>query len=396
MKKTFAGAALAMFTVAAHAQSSVMIYGILDQAVTYTNNTGTTNANGTVTPAGSKFALDSLSGTAGSRWGIRGDEDLGGGLHTIFTLESGINIPTGGFGQGGLMWGRQIFVGLRSAQYGQVTLGRQYDSVYNFTMALDAGSLNSNGASMHAGDLDNAAINLRENNSIRYLSPNIKGLTFGGGLALGGVAGDVTNGLQYNFGAQYDTGVGLKVGAAYEFFKNPTGSTSGTGWFTSNGSGTLLSHQLDAGYVSARSYQIAMVAAQYTKGAWTFAGSWSNAEFGNMTSFNGVAVKFNTFDLGVQYMWSPMFSTSVGWNYQTSAGVTRPDGTKVGNQHSNQFYGLAWYSLSKRTGLYAAVGYQDARGVNSQGGRAVADIDNIVDSATGKQVVARIGLRQSF
>lgn len=396
MKKTFAGAALAMFTVAAHAQSSVLIYGILDEAITYTNNTGTSNANGTVTPAGSKFAMDSLSGTAGSRLGFRGDENLGGGLHTIFTMESGVNLPAGSLGQGGLMWGRQIFVGLRSAKFGQVTLGRQYDSVYNFTLLLTSGSLTSNGASMHAGDLDNAAINLRQNNSIRYLSPNIKGLTFGGGLALGGVAGDVTNGLQYNFGTQYDTGVGLKVGAAYEFFKNPTGPSSGTGWFTSNGSGTLLSHQLDAGYVSARSYQIEMIAAQYTKGAWTFAGSWSNAEFGNMTGFNGAAVKFNTFDLGAQYKWTPAFYTSVGWNYQTSAGVTKADGTKVGNQHSNQFYALAWYSLSKRTGLYAAVGYQDASGVNSRGGLAVADIDNIVDSSTAKQVVARIGIRQNF
>ncbi|WP_434667316.1 porin [Paraburkholderia sp. A3BS-1L] len=396
MKKTFAVAALSTFAAAAHAQSSVMVYGILDQAITYTNNTGTTNANGTVTPAGSKIAMDSLSGTAGSRWGIRGDEDLGGGLHTIFTLESGINMPTGGFGQGGLMWGRQIFVGLRNSQYGQVTLGRQYDSVYNFTMVLDAGSLASNGAAMHAGDLDNAAINLRENNSIRYLSPNIRGLTFGGGLALGGVAGDVTNGLQYNFGAQYDTGVGLKVGAAYEFFKNPTGPAGSTGWFTSNGSGTLLSHQLDTGYVSAQSYQIAMIAAQYTKGAWTFAGSWSNAQFGNMRAFNGRSATFNTFDLGAQYMWTPFFSTAVGWNYQTSAGVTKADGTKIGNQHSNQFYMRTSYDLSKRTMLYVAVGYQDSRGVNSQGGRAVADIDNIVDSSTGKQVVARLGIRHNF
>ncbi|WP_322046467.1 porin [Paraburkholderia sp. J67] len=396
MKKILALTALSAFAVSSHAQSSLLLYGILDEALTYTNNTGTTNANGSVTPAGSKFAVDSLSGMYGSRWGLRGDEDLGGGLHTIFTLESGISLPNGGQGQGGLMWGRQIYVGMKSANFGQVTLGRQYDSVYNFTMLLDSGSLTSNGASMHAGDLDNAAINLRQNNSIRYLSPNIKGLTFGGGLAVGGVAGDVTNGLQYNFGAQYDTGVGLKVGAAYEFFKNPIGSSAGTGWFTSNGSGTLLSHALDAGYTSAHNYQIGMVAAQYTKGQWTFAGSWSNAQFGKMTAFDGKTVTFNTFDLGFQYMWTPFFSTAVGWNYQTSTGVTRPDGTKVGNQHSNQFYGRASYNLSKRTALYSAVGYQDSRGVNSLGGRAVADIDNIVDSSTGKQVVFRLGITHFF
>ena len=67
-------------------------------------------------------------GLSGSRLGIRGSEDLGGGLHGIFTLETGINVDDGTSGQGAF-WGRQAFVGLDS-NYGKLTLGRQYGSLF--------------------------------------------------------------------------------------------------------------------------------------------------------------------------------------------------------------------------------------------------------------------------
>ncbi len=65
----------------------------------------------------------------GSRWGLRGTEDLGGGLKAIFVLENGFNVFNGTLGQGGDELGRQAYVGLPTTQFGTVTLGRQYDSV---------------------------------------------------------------------------------------------------------------------------------------------------------------------------------------------------------------------------------------------------------------------------
>ena len=73
----------------------------------------------------------------GLRLGI-GKEDLGGGLKAIFVLENGFNVFNGTLGQGGDMFGRQAYVGLSTAQYGTVTLGRQYDSVVDFTGDLAA------------------------------------------------------------------------------------------------------------------------------------------------------------------------------------------------------------------------------------------------------------------
>ncbi|MET5020409.1 porin, partial [Burkholderia pseudomallei] len=48
----------------------------------------------------------------GSRWGLRGADDLGGGLKAIFVLENGFNSGTGTIGQGGAIFGRQAYVGL--------------------------------------------------------------------------------------------------------------------------------------------------------------------------------------------------------------------------------------------------------------------------------------------
>ncbi|MGH8856299.1 MAG: porin, partial [Telluria sp.] len=65
-------------------------------------------STGTV-PAGAQgnnlWALQS-GNQSGSRWGLRGVEDLGGGLKAIFLLESGFNLDTGTTGQGGRLFGR--------------------------------------------------------------------------------------------------------------------------------------------------------------------------------------------------------------------------------------------------------------------------------------------------
>ena len=81
MKKTLMVAALTgVFATAAHAQSSVTLYGLIDAGLTYTNNQG-----------GSHNFKESSGSISGSRWGLRGSEDLGDGLKAVFDLESGFN-----------------------------------------------------------------------------------------------------------------------------------------------------------------------------------------------------------------------------------------------------------------------------------------------------------------
>jgi len=126
MKKTLISATFPMlfFSTWAHAQSSVTLYGVIDEGFDYISN-----VNG-------KGFYGLVNGEAvGSRWGIRGTEDLGGGLSAIFRLESGFNTNTGKMGQGGLEFGRQAYVGLASKQYGTATLGRQPNSAVDMWSA---------------------------------------------------------------------------------------------------------------------------------------------------------------------------------------------------------------------------------------------------------------------
>ncbi len=111
-KHAIALGVLGLFSGLASAQSSVTLYGVVDVALERLK--------------GATSITRMASGQQqGSRWGVRGTEDLGGGLKATFVLESGINAQSGTLGQGGRAFGRQSFVGL-GAGWGTVRLGRQY------------------------------------------------------------------------------------------------------------------------------------------------------------------------------------------------------------------------------------------------------------------------------
>src|SRR4051812_48614424 len=93
MKKSLlALAVLGAMASAAQAQTSVTLYGIVDGGLLY--RSGLPAVVGTGTDSAWSFG----SGIeATNRWGIRGSEDLGGGLSATFALENGFASGTGGF-----------------------------------------------------------------------------------------------------------------------------------------------------------------------------------------------------------------------------------------------------------------------------------------------------------
>jgi predicted porin len=122
-------AAVLGLPVLASAQTSVTVYGIVDASVRRADNAGATGQSVTSLNDGVYV---------GSRFGLRGSEDLGGGLRAVFTLENGFDPSSGtmqqvnaspGNGSGaapnGRLFGREASVGLDSP-LGLVTLGRQY------------------------------------------------------------------------------------------------------------------------------------------------------------------------------------------------------------------------------------------------------------------------------
>src|SRR5690606_21611484 len=100
---------------AAQAESSVTLYGLIDLG--YMNDHD--DAKGT------SQGIDS-GNESGSRWGIKGEEDLGDGLKAVFQLESGFNADNGTSAQSGRLFGRWAYVGLKSDTLGELRLGRQW------------------------------------------------------------------------------------------------------------------------------------------------------------------------------------------------------------------------------------------------------------------------------
>ncbi|EHP38326.1 porin [Cupriavidus basilensis OR16] len=155
----------------ASAQSAVTLYGVVDTGIEYVNNVGAAKDN--------VARMNTLTGTVPSRWGIRGTEDLGGGLKSLFVLESGFAPDAGTSNQGARLFGRQALVGL-SGPWGQVALGRQYTMLFWATLDPDILGPNVYGS----GSLDSYLPNARADNAVSY-----KG-TFGG----------FTMGATYSFG----------------------------------------------------------------------------------------------------------------------------------------------------------------------------------------------------
>jgi len=158
--KLFAAAVAALAAGGAYAQSSVTLYGVVDAGIEYQNHQP--NATG---QTGSHDVVRLNSGNmSGSRWGLRGVEDLGGGLKGVFVLESGFNVDNGTMGQGNRLFGRQAFVGLQS-NYGTLTLGRHQTPFYDFGLAFDPMAIASN----YSITGQAPEFQARADNSIKYI-----------------------------------------------------------------------------------------------------------------------------------------------------------------------------------------------------------------------------------
>lgn len=165
--KIIALAVLGLCSGLAQAQSSVTLYGVVDLAVERVK--GATSV-----------ARVSSGQQQGSRWGLRGSEDLGGGMKAVFQIESGFNADTGTSGQGGRAFGRQSFVGLTGG-FGGVRLGRQYSPMDD--IAGVAGTKTYDVLSV-VPVIGNGDYN-RVNNAITYLSPSFGGTTLQAQYSLG-------------------------------------------------------------------------------------------------------------------------------------------------------------------------------------------------------------------
>lgn len=363
-RKIIAGLGLALAAGGASAQSSVTIYGVMDAAVEHVTDVGASGGGLTRVP--------SLTGTAPSRLGFRGTEDLGGGLRGLFTLEMGIAPDSGTLNQGGRAFGRQSFVGL-AGPWGSLTLGRQYTML--LWSILDADILGPNIYS--AASLDSYIPNARADNSIAYRG------TFSG----------------FTVGATYSLGRDTVNAGPSPAGTNCAGE-SGTDKKACREWSALLKYDTPA-------WGAALAVDELRGGAGTFAGLTSSALKDTRVSANGYA-KLGAFKLGgglIRRDNEASFATprSDLWYLGAAYSVT-PQLVLDGELFRMKFKGSAnkatmaavraTYNFSKRTAVYATAGR-----INNDGALAFSVSGGQAGSnpiAGGSQTGLAMGIRHSF
>lgn len=218
MKPSIACAVALTAACAAHAQTNVTVYGVLDQGLNKGNGGTATNPGG----QGTSKAW-ALTHATTSRLGFRGSEDLGGGLSAQFQIEHRLNPDTGTLNSGtGVFWNGRSYVQLSSKRLGAVLLGREYTPAYfiqNKSDPFGNDGVGQAGADALWGNYrtpDPSGNGQRASNIVVYKSPGVAGFTaqVAVGLGEGGPAGRVE-------GANVEYGAGpLYVGVGYEKVSN--------------------------------------------------------------------------------------------------------------------------------------------------------------------------------
>jgi predicted porin len=338
---------------AAHAQSSVTLYGIVDASLLYTNKTlNTTTGQST----GHQYSFTD-SGMSGSRFGMRGAEDLGGGMRAIFQLESGISVANGSLSNSnGNLFGRLAYVGVES-HYGTVKAGLQFSPFFLAVYDLDPRDMSYFGSGL-VTYLNNVYVTgLFNPNGVSYTSPEFGGFQASALLALGGAAGDFQAGRQYSASLRYHIG-GFVLDAAL---------------YSGNAGGTAASIAIP----SAIEFNGRALGASYTFSGLTVKAAY--VQYKVAGSFNS-----RVFSGGASYRITPALNVDAGvW-------VTR-DGNDSSNNSILASTGVT-YSLSKATLTYAQVGFVTNHGAMHNG----LSVNNALNLPTGTTAGANIGIRHTF
>jgi len=361
MKKLFVAAAATALSGAASAQSSVTLYGLIDTGIGYANVDGTYTdpATGRRTSIDNSRIGSTTGTTAGSRWGLRGKEDLGDGLYAVFQLESGFDSRNGSSLQNSRLFGREATVGLGSAEWGEIRLGRQYNVAARYFSGMFGSSFGGgfNQLSTGAGLGFSSAYYVRYDNLVVYETPSLGGFKAAVGYAFNA---DDRRTAQTGF-ATADNTRAITAGLRYD-----NGPLMGFATYDQlNASNQLSQNQVDAtprSYIVGGSYDFAVfkVALAYNRitDGW-FAGK-SLPNGGSIGTFTGTpsyafakGFRSNSYMLAV--------AAPVGKSGGAFASWQRADANSkqlTGGDSASNTYSLGYnYNLSKRTDLYAVASY---------------------------------------
>lgn len=288
MKKSLIALAVLAASGAAMAQSSVTLYGIADVWVGNVSvDDGTTDTSTTKMISG---------GVSTSRWGMKGSEDLGGGLKANFQFEQSVNVDDGTTGAG---FSRQAWVGL-SGGFGDVRFGVN-STPFDDYAAGSHGVFDSDLAPMNLGAFPTTKLanGGKSPNSIKYVSPSMGGLvgavsysmdeenalqteviSLGLNYAGGPLAAQLVYQQEEVYGSGFDTTF-TKLGGSYDF-----GVAKAKAYFATTSDFKTIGNDVDE-------WQLAVDVP--LSAAMTLSGSYAVADYENdvKTSGYGIALAYS-------------------------------------------------------------------------------------------------------
>jgi predicted porin len=377
--------ALSLVSAKSYAQSSVTLYGVIDTAIGYTSNAGGTSSEHRI-----GFVNSNIQS---SGFGLKGIEDLGGGLSAIFNLRSIISPSTGALSKANNLFSQQSWVGIASKTYGTLTFGRQYDPITDLLEPLTA-DISFGAPFSTVGNVDNYDALLHINNSIKYVSPNIEGFTFEGLASFNGVPGSVSAGSVYSAAVSY-TGSGLSLAGGYMVNRvdNQIILTNGIASVTTSTSADGLNYNNPiVQFENIRSNEIARFGGSYAFGSLLVGAAYSNSRFHQFGT--DTTLTFNSGSAFVHYTTSMQLNLAAGYSF------TRATGGGAGANYNQVSLG-ADYFMSKRTDFYIAAAYQHAGGDTLSNANtlvpATASVGDEGFYGTGRtQILSVIGMRHRF
>jgi predicted porin len=373
-------AALVMFATAAHAQSTVTLYGVLDNGLLY-QSTSAASFQPTAHNLGHVYQLKD-GGIYASYWGLKGSEDIGGGYKINFKLQGTFNTANGKFGlsdtPGTVAMFNQFATVGASGPFGTFDAGRQIIPMIYAMAETDVrgaqyfGSiltswLGVNQAAGWPGTSTNAPIGaLYDSNALVYNSPKFYGASLALEYAPGGVAGQFQGGTRESAVLRYSN-YGLNLAAVYYngHDTNPFPLTYPT-----------TPAVPATGQDNNRFYYFG---AMYTISGFSISASYGvgkNPEKSNTADFEMASG-------GLGYQFNPSFKVTSGYYYLKDRNHSA--------NHSSEVALGAEYNLSRRTKAYAQVGYVENKGTMNQTIIYGAPVAPGVSTTA-----AMIGIRHSF
>ncbi|WP_374729455.1 porin [Caballeronia calidae] len=352
---TGVAALIGISSAAAHAQSAVTLYGVVDSGLLYQSTAAASFAPNA--PNLGKVYRFKDGGIYSSGWGIKGSEDIGGGYKINFKLQSSFDSGTGRFGLSDTagvtaQFNQYATLGV-SGPFGKFDAGRQivpmiwamYDTdvrgAQYFGSILTAW-LGMNQAAGWPGTSTNGAIGaLYDSNALVYESPKFYGASFALEYAPGGVPGHFQGGTRESAVVKYSN-YGLNLAVAYYngHDANPFPPTY------------PASPAIPA--TGQNNNRFFYAGAQYTFYGFSVSGSYGHGK----NPANSGRADIDMYSAGLGYRFTPALKVTSGFYYLKD--------NNNSNNHSSEFAVGAEYGLSKRTTAYAQVGYVDNDGTMNQ------------------------------